>query len=76
MENLLHIDVVPNPTLPPKYARPVVVAPPLIVRPSEPLPIVEDAYARSPPFKNEIPDTEIAVDDANGNIDASEEVAM
>jgi hypothetical protein len=39
--------VVPMPTLPAKYAFPVVVAPPLIVRPPVcvPLPMVEEAKA-------------------------------
>lgn len=43
-------DVVPIPTLDPKYAIPVVVAPPLIVRPPVrvPLPIVELANAVKP----------------------------
>ena len=37
--------VVPIPTSPTKYALPVVVAAPEIVRPSVPLPIVEEAAA-------------------------------
>ena len=42
--------VVPIPTFPPKYAIPVVVAPPETVRPPAcvPLPIVEDAVAMRP----------------------------
>ena len=37
--------------VPPKYAFPVVVAPPLIVRPvsAVPFPMVDDAYAVNPP---------------------------
>src|SRR3989338_2119768 len=61
--------VVPMPTFPPKYAFPVVVAPPKIVRPvaCPPAPIVEDASARKPPSKYDMPLTLMAVEEANGN---------
>ena len=43
-------EVLPMPTLPAKYAVPVVVELPEMVRPAVPLPMVEDAYAVSPPL--------------------------
>ena len=55
----------------------VEVAPPKMVRPPAwvPLPIVDEAVAKMFP-RNEVPDTEIAVDEANGNCDAVCEVAL
>ncbi len=52
IDRLAHGDVVPIPTLPPKYAFPVVVAPPDMVSPPFwlPLPMVDEAYAVSPPL--------------------------
>src|SRR5262249_28406905 len=49
--------VVPMPTLPAKYAFPVVVAPPLTVRPPVcvPLPMVDEAWKILPPVKVLLP---------------------
>jgi hypothetical protein len=49
---------------------PVVVEFPFIVKPpsAAPLPIVEEAAARSPPLRNDIPLTDIAVEDAYGMV--------
>jgi hypothetical protein len=37
---------------------------------------VDDACVRIPPFRNDRPDTDIAVDEAYGNTDAVEVVAV
>src|SRR3989344_2813508 len=56
---------VPMPTLPAKYAFPVVVAPPRIVSPPvcAPLPMVEDAVAKMF-VRNDVPETVMAVEEA------------
>src|SRR3989344_4945085 len=58
-------------SIPPRYAFPVVVAPPEMVSPPTcvPSPIVEEAVAKMF-VRKEVPETESAVEDAYGNVEA------
>lgn len=68
-ESCAHGEVVPIPTLFAKYATPVVVAPPEMVRPPArvPLPMVVEARKRLPPVK--VLESPRSVEDANFHVD-------
>ena len=75
-ENCAHGVVLPTPTLPPKYALIVVVAPPLMVKPAccVPLPIVVDARNWLPPVN--VLESPKSVDEAKVQVEVENVYAL